>query len=310
MNITLSTIANVAVLILVSAPVFASENCRDVLADEARLACYDSINLAQPARSPIQQRKAQEAESLSNRFALTPHRPNYILPVSYNASANFEKYGPFRDLLSKTEIKFQLSLKVMLLNDLWQNSYIHAAYTQLSFWQLYAKERASAPFRETNHEPEFIWTIPLKHEVFGFSARQVSFKLNHQSNGKSEPLSRSWNRIIGEYVAERDRVALSVSGWWRVEESSQDDDNPDIEDYMGRLSVGAAYIGDTHTFALGIRNNAETDNRSGAQFDWQFPLSGKLNGYVQVYTGYGESLIDQKDYANRISLGISLTDWL
>lgn len=296
------------------------DDCGEIAGDSDRLACYDRFFREADAPlppaertterlSPIQTRQAEE-ESLRDRwFSITPHRPNYILPAAYNASTDFSLYGPAEDLFSDTEIKFQLSLKTTLLTDLWRESTVSLAYTQQSYWQLYADEELSAPFRETNHEPEIMWNIPVDFELFGFQARLASFAFNHQSNGRSNPLSRSWNRFTGELVMERGRLAFSAKTWARISESGTDD-NPNIEDFMGRIQLGAAYKGDRHTFAFGIRNSFDSDLRSGAEFNWMFPLTGHLKGFVQLHSGYGENLIDMENYSNRIGVGLALTDWL
>jgi phospholipase A1 len=41
-----------------------------------------------------------------------------------------------------------------------------------------------------------------------------------------------------------------------------------------------------------------------------FPLWGKLKGYAQLSSGYGESLIDYNYDQKRIGFGIALTDIL
>lgn len=304
----------ILVIALIPLPVLSSskpfEVCTEIVFEVERLACYDRLSAQNESRSLIEERKKLEAISHSNDFSLTPHRPNYILPISYNHSADFSRYGSFDEPFRAIEVQFQLSLKVKVLSDLWRNSSLNIGYTQKSFWQLYAGESASAPFRETNHEPELIWSIPINREFLGLSLKQSSLIVNHQSNGQIKPLSRSWNRIINSYIFEKDRFVFSFKWWWRIEEETKSDDNPNIEDYMGRLALGAGYIGQKHTIAIGLKNNAKRDNRSGVQLDWMFPLTSRIKGYIQVYSGYGENMIDQENYHNKIGVGIALTDWL
>jgi phospholipase A1 len=47
----------------------------------------------------------------------------------------------------------------------------------------------------------------------------------HQSNGRGGSLSRSWNRLFANFVAERGNLALSLNPWYRIPEED-DDDNP------------------------------------------------------------------------------------
>lgn len=291
------------------------EDCSSIRESAERLACFDSFypsssdqgGASEP--TPLQARLLEEEELGGRWFSITPYKPNYILPATYNRSADYTLYGPAEDFFSDAEIKFQLSLRTEILDDLWRGSSVSVAYTQQSFWQLYADDEVSAPFRETNHEPEIMWQIPVDFEVLGFQARLATLAFNHQSNGRSRPLSRSWNRLTGELVLEKDRFVLSAKTWARIDDPDLDD-NPNIEDYMGRIQLGAAYAGDKHTFALGWKNSLDSDFRSGLEFNWQFPLAAHLRGFVQLYSGYGENLIDMENYNNRIGVGIALTDWL
>lgn len=291
------------------------QDCASISSKEHRLACFDAFfpNVAGQNSaaevSPLRARQLEE-ESLRDRwFSITPHRPNYILPATYNRSADFSQYGPADDFFSDTEIKFQLSLKTIVLSDMWRDSTVSVAYTQNSYWQLYADDEVSAPFRETNHEPEIIWQVPVDFKVLGFQARLASLAFNHQSNGRARPLSRSWNRLTGQLVLERDRFVVSAKTWVRVD-SPDHDDNPKIEDFMGRFQLGAAYAGERHTLALGWKSSMDSDFRSGLEFNWLFPLTGHLKGFVQLYSGYGENLIDMENYNNRVGVGVALTDWL
>ena len=231
--------------------------------------------------------------------------------MTYNTSPEYAPYLAFEEDFSHTEVKMQLSLKTRLAHGLWGDSSLWAAYTQQSYWQLYADSDASAPFRETNHEPEVFWQLPLDLELFGWRARLASVGLNHQSNGRSEPLSRSWNRVTGELVIDRGQWVAAVRTWLRIEENAEDDDNPKIEDYMGRLQLSLIHRRERNTFALRFRNNLSSNrNRSGVEVNWTFPLTRRLKGFVQLYSGYGENLVDMENYNNRIGVGITLTDFL
>ena len=56
-----------------------------------------------------------------------------------------------------------------------------------------------------------------------------------------------------------------------------------------------------------FRNNLRFDeNRSALQFEVSFPLLEHLNGYVQYFTGYGESLVGYREQTDVFRAGISL----
>ena len=41
---------------------------------------------------------------------------------------------------------------------------------------------------------------------------------------------------------------------------------------------------------------------------WSYPLSESVRLYAQLFTGYGDSLIDYNNYQTRIGLGVMLND--
>jgi phospholipase A1 len=182
-------------------------------------------------------------------------------------------------------------------------------YTQRSFWQLY-NSKDSAPFRETNYEPELLLNFRTDFRILGLTGRFINLGFNHQSNGQSEPLSRSWNRIVANFGFERGRFSLLLKTWYRIPESSKDDDNPNIEKFLGYGELWAYYFLKKHRFGLMLRNNFSFHtNRGALQAEWSFPIYEWMYGYIQYFVGYGESLIDYNHAVNRIGIGFILADW-
>lgn len=246
-------------------------------------------------------------------FKLTPHRPNYILPLSYNGSQNrdtWEQLEPDKSV-DAMEVKFQLSAQIKVWDDMYQgNGDLWFAYTQVSFWQMYNSD-SSAPFRETNYEPEAYLSWATGYPILGLTNRFVRLGFVHQSNGRGEPLSRSWNRVYAVFGLEKGDFALQVKPWYRVPEDDDEDDNPDIHNYLGYGEVNAYYKWGEFLLHAQWRNNLDPDDNRGAiQLDWAFPLHQGFKGYIQYFSGYGESLLDYNDATNRISLGVMLADWL
>ena len=246
-------------------------------------------------------------------FKLTPYRPNYILPVSCNDSQNGESWAQQEPdgSIDDVEVKFQLSAQVKVWDDLYQgNGDLWLAYSQLSFWQMYNGD-SSAPFRETNYEPEAYISWTTDYPILGLTNRIVRLGFTHQSNGRSGALSRSWNRVYAVFGLEKGNFALHLKPWYRFAEGSSEDDNPDIADYLGYGELDLYYKWGSHLFHVLWRNNLDLNgNRGAIQLDWAFPLYQGFKGYVQYFNGYGESLLDYDDAANRISLGVMLVDWL
>lgn len=239
------------------------------------------------------------------------HRSNYFLPFTYNNRPNVE---PIQDATGEdvleAEAVFQLSPKIKLWQDvLGRKMDLWLGYTQRSFWQVY-NTADSSPFRETNYEPEGLLNFRTDFPLLGMRVRTLTLGFNHQSNGRSEPLSRSWNRIVGNVGLERGNFTLLLNTWYRIPESEEDDDNPDIEDYMGYGEVWGYYLWHQHRFGVMLRNNLQfDDNRGALQLEWSFPLVRRVSGYVQFFTGYGESLVDYNHSSNRIGIGFILRDW-
>jgi phospholipase A1 len=277
-----------------------------------------------------------------NIFVLWPYRPCFILPLAYNSSPNdstqLDVDPKARSLYN--EVKFQLSFKFKIWRDLIRSEEIKkivekstgirgidawVAYTQQSFWQLY-NSAFSAPFRDTNYEPELLLNFDMQREIpylMGTKLQFINVGFNHQSNGRAEPLSRSWNRIVANVGFEKnfgleknDNFSLLLKTWYRLPEKAANDDNPDLTDYTGYGELWGTLYWKNQRFAVMLRNNLRSENKGAVQLDWSIPLSSineslakKISLYVQYFNGYGESLLDYNTSINRISAGLMLVDW-
>jgi phospholipase A1 len=241
------------------------------------------------------------------------------LPVVYTTHPDSAPFGDTDAHLQHTEVQFQLSLKVLVLENLiGDNGHLSFAYTDHSFWQAYNRN-ISAAFRESDHEPELIFSWENDWRIFGMRNSADQFILNHQSNGRGGELSRSWNRIMLNTIWEKDNFVFSLKPWYRVPEDkkryagdSRGDDNPDIEKYLGNFELLSIYqVEHGQTLSLMLRNNLRSDNKGAAEFSYSFPIGHtRLKGYLKYFNGYGESLIDYNYRTQSFGIGFLISDWL
>ena len=256
-------------------------------------------------------------DSKLGTFNFRAYKPVYLLPLFWSNDENQTPTSPNPDNsvaesqnLDNFETKFQISFKTKAFENLFgDNGDLWMAYTQSSRWQVFNGEQ-SRPFRETNYEPELLLVFRNRYHVLGWSGRMAAVGINHQSNGRADPLSRSWNRLMFNIGLDRDDWAITLRPWVRLSDGG-DDDNPDISDYMGRGDVTLVHRIGGHELALMARHSLRGGARShGAlQFDWGFPIHNTLRGHLQVFDGYGESLIDYNHRATYVGLGVSLLEW-
>jgi len=344
-------------------------DCAKIEVNTERLQCFDELAgrknsapreaVTTAATMPVAKEVVPEPDKLSvmeknwdlvpadrrHSFVLRPYRMNYFLPVAYNSSPNDET-NLENDPAAKAqfnEAKFQLSFKAKIWQDVLQEPLqgvydkvkvvkgvdVWVAYTQLAFWQIY-NSAFSSPFRDINYEPELLINFRTNYEILGFKGRYVNVGFNHQSNGRSSPLSRSWNRIVANIGLERKNFDLQLKTWYRLPENEDKDDNPDLTRYMGYGELWTAFYWNDMRFAMMLRNNFRRENLGAIQLDWSIPpsalgklllgrtvshawidkyLSDKFSLYVQYFNGYGEGLMDYNKSINRISVGLMLAEW-
>ncbi|MTD09954.1 phospholipase [Acinetobacter sp. YIM 103518] len=273
-----------------------------------------------PNTSLLDSRWELSPESKLGTWQVRAYQPVYVLPAFWTSKKHEQPTsGNSQNVISpdeampldSTEMKYQLSLKTKAFESIFgNNGDLWVGYTQSSRWQMYNSDE-SRPFRETNYEPEASLMFRTNYEMFGLNGRLLGLTFNHQSNGRSDPWSRSWNRVIVNVGFERENFAMIVRPWFRISENAEDDNNPDIENYIGRGDLTAFYRYKDQDFSLMLRHSLKggDDSRGAAQFDWNFPISGRLRGKFQLFHGYGESLIDYNHKATYVGLGVSLLDW-
>lgn len=250
-----------------------------------------------------------DAKDKRGTFVFRPHNPNYLIATRTHRPNN-EPYVPFRRVsglsngLSKGELEFQLGFKMKVVETVFEKPVdIWFGYTQNSFWQA-TNDEASSPFRETNYQPEVMVVTPLNFSVLGTNLRFLNLGFVHQSNGQSSTLSRSWNRFYAQIGLERGPLTMTAKVWKRVNESLEEDNNPDILDYMGRGELAGTWrLEDGHEVSALLRRNFHTD-KGAVQLGWTFPLAGPLKGYAHWFSGYGQSMIDYKYFQRVLGAGV------
>jgi phospholipase A1 len=298
-----------------AAPPYGGLTAQNVPDSTTAAAVQDVAPATRAARAPASLLDtAWGLEPDSSRYLISLYRPNYFLLGRYSDRPNdaafdalFNAFDETDGELDSTEAEFQLSFKARLWATDDRRFGVWAAYTQRSQWQVYNSD-LSAPFRETNYEPEVFVTYNPELSYGGFDWRLLNVGYNHQSNGRADPISRSWDRLIAEFGIERGDFALLVRPWVVIDDGG--DDNPDITDYMGWGDITATYKWEGHSFTVMGRGNPET-GKGTVQLTWMSPpVLGPLRAYVEAFSGYGDSLIDYNWYQNTIGVGISLNDYL
>lgn len=295
-----------------------------------------SLAKAEKAPSIALEKSKQKLSYLERKWRLTSqgdwnisdfetHKSNYLLVTNTNNTNDIPQTPSYINTenrqLDDQDLRFQISLKTEMMNNIpivrelpyVTSSRIWAGYTQQSNWQVFDTE-ASRPLRENVYEPEIVLSLGIDNEVEGeklrYIPRMLNFGLVHQSNGRSNPTSRSWNRLYLESGWEvSDRLSLMVRPWWRIPES-RDDDNPDIEKFMGYGDMTIRWEDSKRKNAatLLLRNNLRSDNKGFAQLDLQRQVLNNpyLKLHLMASTGYGATLLDYNHSQTIFGMGISL----
>lgn len=250
--------------------------------------------IALSAASVVAQPPSENFQMIHTGSGLTLHKEMFMLPVTYSDEYNGDR----------TEAVFQISAKHRLFR-----SRFYFAYTQISFWQAYDRNN-SAPFRETNYNPEIFYRTQQFPFHAGFFGADIGFE--HESNGQKPPLSRSWNLLYISPYYSYSRLLVSLKLRYRIPEDEKEypeaaigDDNPDITDYYGYSDLHLYYsFPKSHVVHLMIRSNLST-GKGGLMLNYSCPVPKSESTFLclRVSHGYGESLVDYKQELTRVGIG-------
>jgi phospholipase A1 len=252
-------------------------------------------------------------------FVVRTYQPNFLLPAHFSSNINKAPATPTHPdggtfaQYRKTEAELQLSLRAKVLEDvLLPQADLWLAYTQQSIWQLW-NGQDSAPFRSSDYQPEAMFVVPIPEKTGdlggGWRWRVLLAGVAHESNGYGLPLSRSWNYVYVGSTLTHDDIALRARFNQRLFEAGVDD-NPNITDYIGNTELSAAWLPGETTMQLTARTSFKTLQRGSLKFEWTRPVWAArpdgLRWYVQLFSGYGETMLDYNHRQNSIGLGFTL----
>lgn len=269
------------------------DNTRDI--DKEQFKLYKSLEKAGDENTDDTIK--QYTQSLYN---IKAYNTNYFLPISYRGNGKYAPTNEHEALRAETE--FQLSIKYdFKANIFGLNEIYSVGYTQLSYWQLYAK---SAYFRETNYNPEFFVTLPVSELYDSKYIKAFRLSFAHQSNGRGGSEERSWNYLSASTFIQYKWLFTELKLWLPVGSLEY---NEDLMDYMGYGHVKLILPYKKHIAKLLLRSNFSGEH--AIEVNYSYPVFGRddLFLYLKGFSGYGESLIDYNNHVNKIGIGFSLS---
>lgn len=197
------------------------------------------------------------------------------------------------------QLKFQISAKLQLAQ-----SPLHIAYTQRSFMDLISE---SFPFYDHNFRPELFYAKSTRGWLKGW---QVGFA--HESNGREDPSSRSWNYLYARGYFKFGLFYLRPQIHFPF---LLDDQNKNFREYRGYVQWAMGYVfKERSEFSLETRVGGKFDRGLiilNASLPWEnvfknLNYSSATALWLQFTQGYGEALLgyDQNNWNLTLGLGI------
>lgn len=225
-------------------------------------------------------------------------------------------FGVFRDVYFVTGIPldekitresadamFQVSIRQRLTKSyLPFNTFLYATYTQKALWDIYSE---SSPFHDINFNPGIgLGRYIIYHNKL---AGAVFMQIEHESNGKDQEESRSWNYVSfsGKYFL-NPRFNAALKFWIPYVDGQN---NRDLLDYKGLGSLAFNFLTSSNKWWI----SGELNPRKGfgninttVTAAFRVSKSGNQYLYARFYNGKGESLLDYSEYSMNIRLGVCI----
>ena len=201
-----------------------------------------------------------------------------------------------------TNIKFQISIAQRLTRaTLPWGTYLYLFYSQKCFWNVLEN---SMPMTDLNFNPGIGLTKPLfvKNRYIG----KVSLIIEHESNGRDSIWSRSWNKVsLSANIMLSRNLMVHGKLWIPIVDGMH---NQDILKYSGIFQTGFQAITNNRRFNFGVtlvkRQGWNLNFNTIVDVSFRILKSDNQFLYLQYYNGYGEGLLDYKQFHSQLRLGL------
>lgn len=253
---------------------------------------------------------------LQTQYSLFAHKRTYLFPVSYISNPKESLYtnsketdpGNTHDFYQNIEAEFQISFFFPIARKVAKSKWdLLFAYNHHAWWQIY-NSAWSKPFRETNYSPEVFFrqiTAKEPREFLGMKVLGYDLGYIHQSNGQVEALSRSWDRVFARTHLLGSDYVITLTGWVRLPEHENQDDNKDIFDYMGTGEIHLQRFAGPHTYEILLPLAV----KPGVELRYSYPWQDGLRWFFDLRFGYGHSLIEYDLDTTRVAFGVTLENF-
>ena len=201
-----------------------------------------------------------------------------------------------------SNVKFQISISQRLAKGVlpWR-TYLFLFYTQKVFWNVLEN---SMPMTDLNFNPGIGLVKPLfvKNRFIG----KLMLLLEHESNGRDGAASRSWNKVsLGANIMIDPTFIVHGKFWIPIVDGMN---NKDILDYCGIYQVGTSFFTPNRRFGASVtlvkRRGWSLNYNTIVELNYRlFPRDNQYL-FMQYYNGYGEGLLDYKQFHSMLRVGI------